>query len=234
VPLYKQLYYKLKQKMIDGEKKPGDIFYSENELIERYDVSSITVRSTLQMLEDEGFLKKSQGSASIVVDQEKYTWNLYDLTDDLRRFEGDLQTKIISMSIEVPSKEVLENLDLDETTEEVYRIERVRSVGDKKMARSISYLIPSLSLDINNIQFNENYSITELLRQEGEAPFYAEETLEAVNADEKTSRLLDLQTDAAVFLRKRVTYDENDKPLEYVISYYNSQNTRYYIKNKLL
>lgn len=103
-----------------------------------------------------------------------------------------------------------------------------------KMARSISYLIPTLPLDINNIDKDWDYSITGLLRKLGKNPLYCEETIEAAIADKETCKLLDLPENSAVFFRKRITYDDNDIPLEYVESFYNSRYTKYYVKNKLL
>lgn len=58
VPLYKQLYYILKSQIVDEIIKDGEEFYSENDLMKLFDVSRITVRSTLQMLESDGYLKK--------------------------------------------------------------------------------------------------------------------------------------------------------------------------------
>lgn len=233
-PLYKQLYNQLKTMIASHDVEPGDTFYSENQLLEMFDVSRITVRSALQLLEDEGYLIKSQGSGSVVVDQNKYSWNLYELTDDLRLFEDKLITKVLSVEIVSATKAIKQNLQLVDNANSVYRIERLRIVRDKIMARSISYLPTWLSVNIDAVKAEENFSTTEFLRNAGENPFYVEETLEAINADLKTSKLLEIPENTAVFYRERVTFDETDKPLEYVISYYNSKNTKYHIKNKLL
>lgn len=234
VPLYKQLYLELKRKIVDGAVKSGETFYSEYELIKMYGVSRITVRSALYMLEKEGYIKKSQGSVPIVVDQSKITWNLSDITHDLRNFKDDLITEIRAIDRVEPSKRIMEKLQLNESTDFVYRIDRIRKIREKKMARSISYLIPSLPIDIHNVEFDDHYSITELLRQMGKNPLYCEETIEAMNADKLTCQLLGLPENAAVFFRERITFDENDIPLEYVESYYNSKYIKYYVKNELL
>lgn len=233
VPLYKQLYYILKSQIVDEIIKDGEEFYSENDLMKLFNVSRITVRSTLQLLESDGYLKKSQGNASIVVNQNQFMWNLYEITGDLMKFD-DLKTELKSISIVKPSDKVLDNLMLPYGTKTVFRIERVRNVKEYKMARSISYLPVSLPIDLNNIGFEEDNSITKLLRKLGENPTYCEETIEAVNADDKTCELLDLPPNSAVFYRNRVTFNDKDLPLEYVESYYNSKYTKYFVKNKLL
>lgn len=234
IPLYKQLYLELKKLIESPNSKLREFFYSEKELIEMYDVSRITVRSALKMLEDEGFISRSQGSTSVVVNQSKYSWNLHDVLEDLKHFEHLLETEVKSIDKVVPNDRILRKLNLDPETKSVYRVERVRSVKNEKLARSISYLIPSVEIAEEDLNEENKYSITALLRENGENPYYAEETIEAINGDKNTCEVLGLPENTAVFLRERITYDYMDNPLEFVISHYNSQNTKYYIKDKLL
>lgn len=232
-PLYKQLYSILKQKIVNKEISDGETFYSEHELISAYEVSRITVRSALQLLENEGYLVRSQGNSSIVVDKSKFMWDLNDLTDDLRRFNEKLITRLLSVTIEVPSPQVTEILRLKDNQEFVYKIERIREVEDKKMARSISYLPYKPEINIPEFLKDEKKSTTNLLRRNGENPVYAEETLEAQNANDETCAMLELPLNSAVFYRIRITYDEKDKPLEYSESYYNPNYNKYYSTNQL-
>lgn len=234
IPLYKQIFFILKKEIESSSSRFKGRYYSEKELMNIFGVSRITVRSTLRMLEDGGYISRTQGSSAVVVDQKKYTWNLYNLTGDLRQLKDSLTTQVQSIEKFTPTEEIKEKLKLKVDTDFVYKIERLRIVEETVMARSISYLIPSLDLDKMHEKSKEDLSITTLLIENGENPLYAEETLEAVNGDEKTCSLLNLPNNYAVFLRKRITFDHLDKPLEYVISYYNSQHTQYYIKNKLL
>lgn len=227
IPLYRQLYYILKDLIDHDILRHGDKFFSESELSEIFDVSRITIRSALRQLEEEEYIKKSQGNVSVVLGAPKFLWDFHDLTDDLVKHGKDLKTFVISAEEIAASDNVREKLDLRASEQTVYKIERLRIVGKRKMAYSISYLIPSLQLDIDQIRETENLKIRDLLRAHGEDPYIAAETIEAVNANEITSELLDLPSNFAVFCRKRITYDRDKKPLEYVISYFNSRYTKY-------
>ncbi|MDT2485072.1 GntR family transcriptional regulator [Enterococcus avium] len=233
IPLYKQLYFELKNLIVTKKISDGDTFYSESDLIESFEISRITVRSALQLLENEGYLVRSQGNSSIVVDKSKFMWDLNDLTDDLRTFDEKLVTKLISVSIEKPNKSVAEELRLCEEDGFVYRIERVREVDDKKLARTIAYQPYNHTIDIPTFLADPKKSTTNLLRRNGENPTYVEEVLEAQNADEVTSSILELPENFAIFYRIRTTYDEKDKPLEYSESYYNPKYNKYYSTNQL-
>lgn len=234
VPLYKQLYLVIKDAIIAEEITDGEVFYSENQLMEMYNVSRITVRSTMRLLEDEGFIKKSQGSASIVLNRSKLWWNLLDISQDLQKKKDDLTSKIISIKKVKPDSQICNALRIDDNTDFVYRIERVRMIKDIKVTRSISFLVPWLNVDVTKIVFTEKTSISEVLERFGQKPSHCDETIEAVVADALTCEYLGLPSSSAVFYRERITYNKQDQPIEFVKSYYNSKYTKYYINNRIL
>lgn len=233
-PLYKQLYTLLKQEILSGEIQVGDRFYSEYELLEIYDVSRTTVRLALKELEDEGFVSRSQGNPTIVTDRSKYTWNLNDLTDDLRRLKERLKTTVLSVRRVDVTKEIRENLQLDKSVKTVFELVRLREVQDRKMAVSISYFPIDFPLDKVGVEEGDDFSVKKFLKSIGKNPYIAEETLGAVNAPSDICKLLDLPENHAVFLRKRITFDCKDYPLEFVVSYYNPKNSQYYVRNRIL
>ena len=50
LPYYQQLYAILRDGIVNGSWKPGDMMPSETELIEQFEVSRITVRQALALL----------------------------------------------------------------------------------------------------------------------------------------------------------------------------------------
>ena len=67
IPLYEQVLKELKGKIVSGVYKKGDLLPSEKELIEEYGVSRITVRKTLALLAEMGFVETSKGRGSVVL-----------------------------------------------------------------------------------------------------------------------------------------------------------------------
>lgn len=234
MPLYKQLYEGLLNIITSGLLEDQSHFYSEYKLMNYFNVSRITVRQALQLLENDGFIKRSQGNKTVVTHPPRYSWDFHDLTDDLYTFGEDLETILIDAQLIDSNDSINQCLNLPKNNLSVYRIERLRIVKEIRFAYSISYLIPSLDLDLDQVRQTKNLSIRELLRAHGEEAFYSSEIIEAVNANLITSQYLNLPEHFAVFLRKRITYDRNDKPLEYVESYYNSKVTSYYTNKRML
>ncbi|MEE4115794.1 MAG: GntR family transcriptional regulator [Marinilabiliaceae bacterium] len=66
VPQYRRLYEKLRKHIVDGVYREGDLLPSENELCSIHKLTRPTVRKALDMLTNEGFIKRHQGKGSIV------------------------------------------------------------------------------------------------------------------------------------------------------------------------
>ena len=68
MPLYRQLEEILKQRIKNGELKPGDQIPTEYELCEDFGISRISVRQALAELANDGFLCRHQGRGTFVND----------------------------------------------------------------------------------------------------------------------------------------------------------------------
>lgn len=66
IPKYQQIKDELKHKIISGQFENGDKFYTEAELIDMYNVSSITVVRALNDLAKDGYIVRQQGKGTFV------------------------------------------------------------------------------------------------------------------------------------------------------------------------
>lgn len=71
LPLYKQIQHHIKQQIISGELRPHDRVPSEQELMDQFRVSKITVKNALLGLADEGIVVRMQGKGTFVSDQSR-------------------------------------------------------------------------------------------------------------------------------------------------------------------
>ena len=89
---YQKVYTQIRD-FISSEQWPlGETIPSENELVEYFDVSRITIRSALRLLADDGFILRQRGKGTVVTSSNP-------LPDDC--FES-LTQKIIHMEISPP------------------------------------------------------------------------------------------------------------------------------------
>ena len=103
-------YYVLQQNLIKsierGEFEPGKPIISERELVEKYQVSRITVRKAIDELVNEGFLYRIQGKGTFIR-EESGSQNLFSLnscTEDVRKL-GKIPSKKTVFSIKVAADE---------------------------------------------------------------------------------------------------------------------------------
>jgi GntR family transcriptional regulator len=61
-------------------------------------------------------------------------------------------------------------------------------------------------------------------------PMVVNENFQAMLADERLSKALEVKKGSAIFKRIRTAYDENNKPIEYTISYYRGDRYSYSIE----
>ena len=72
IPLYMTVLEILKERIITGEYGLHTFMPTENELEKEFDVSKITIRKAIGMLENEGFVSKKSGSGTKVISNGLY------------------------------------------------------------------------------------------------------------------------------------------------------------------
>ncbi|MGC9522615.1 MAG: GntR family transcriptional regulator [Anaerolineae bacterium] len=66
IPLYRQLYYQLREAIEDGELEVGNRLPSERQLAAEYGISRLTARKAVTLLRKEGYVRAHQGRGSFV------------------------------------------------------------------------------------------------------------------------------------------------------------------------
>jgi DNA-binding GntR family transcriptional regulator len=211
VPLYVQLKHKLLQE-IKSNYKPNDLLPAESQLLKLYKVSRITVRKAMEDLEREGIIVKKQGKGTFV--REKKI--LYDansigsLTQRLSKQNHSLQTKTIEFEIIKTEHYVKDLLHCDA----LLCVKRFRILDGVPFALMLNYI------DIKKApNLQENFKIQSLytfLKQEYKIEFYkAEETVEARAATKQEAKKLGIKENAPLLSLHRLSYDKNNKPIEF-------------------
>jgi DNA-binding GntR family transcriptional regulator len=65
-PQYRKLYELLRRQIVQGAFAPGDLLPSESQLKQTHHLSQPTVRRAVELLEEEGLVKRHQGKGSVV------------------------------------------------------------------------------------------------------------------------------------------------------------------------
>jgi len=201
---YEQLYQLWYQKIMSGEWKAGQRIDPERTLCEEYSVSRITVRETLQLLEQKGLISRTQGKGTFVNVRrvEQKLTKLYTLREKFEQLHIPHYSEVLSFSVEEPNYIIRQNLEMDDD-ENVIKVVRLFYADQTPYTLETSYMPEHFFPGMTAQQIEENglyntfatYHIT-IQR--------AVETLKPIPLDKKTEELL--MTNDAAMLIARTSY----------------------------
>jgi GntR family transcriptional regulator len=222
VPLYFQLKEQIKQKIVGGEYKEGDLIPSEREFSDRFDLSSTTIRRALNDLVQENLLERKAGKGTFV--------RLRKVRRDLRKVLGFTQnmlqmgmkptTRVISKKIQPAGDFAIRSLGL-EANSMVARLERLRLADGEPMMFETRYIRLDLFPGVLNQDLSGSlWQVFERAYQQ--KPTRHSQRIKIAKIDAEKAALLEIRNRANTFLITGVTYAAADLPLECEESFYRS------------
>ena len=163
IPKYLQIENELKKEIISGKFKYGDKFYSEAQLKEKFNVSSITVIRSVKDLVKAGYLVRHQGKGTFISRSRKD--KLVRLSDNevFSDKQEEDRVKVLKLQEDNQAK-MLKKLGLPKY-ESYYYIERLRLIDDAPFMVHCSF-IPAKFINKNLAKDPNNYhSIYETLQK---------------------------------------------------------------------
>ncbi len=232
LPLYQQVYDILSESIRTRQWKPGDMLPPESELVERYQVSSITIRQALDMLEQEGRIYRQRGRGTFVAHPtlEQTSTRIVSFTEDMLQRGCKPGTVVLSSSIIPAPPEIAEKLRID-SGEEIAHVERLRLADGEPMSIEESHLINRYCPGLLQHDFATK-SMRLMLQQEyGIRLVRAKQTIRAIQAPARLAHLLSINTGSALLFIERISYSQQDIPVEFLRIYY--RGDRYALYNEL-
>jgi len=218
-PKYRLIKNTLKKELSSGMFESGDQFYTEAELIKRFDVSSITVIRALNELVAEGYIVRQQGRGTFVSRARKGQLLKFS---DIELFPIQKE-KVHVLSITRDNKNsYLKKLNLTKY-DFYYLIERVRTVDEQPFIYQQTYL-PEQYINSNYPDLDYYRSIYKRYKLDYNIHMEEEnfiETNEIVfpTPEEVREKLALKKDEPSVLQIKTTTQKETDQVLEYVESY---------------
>jgi GntR family transcriptional regulator len=222
VPLYFQLKEQIKQNILKGEYKEGDLIPSEREFSNNYELSSTTIRRALNDLVQENFLERKAGKGTFVRRRKvkRDLRNVLGFTKNMTEMGLTPATKVISKKVVAPNVFARERLGLKKG-DTVVRLERLRLADDIPMMLETRYIRTELCPGIDKEELSSSLWRT-FEEKYGLKPKRHTQAMMITTVSGYAASLLTLNDNSLVFLIKGVTYVENQKPIECEESLYRS------------
>lgn len=226
IPLYYQLKEIVLEKIENGKWGEGELVASENDLQKSYGVSRATVRRTMELLVNEGFLEKKRGKGTFVK-KPVIEENLPVLKSFTEEMTGrDAKKRVVSAQYIKPPPKVKEILGLS-PDEQVFYLKRLMIVDGSPLGILYSY-IPGRY----QISLEEDYrkSLYQILERNGIRLSEADQIIEASMSTEEEINLLGLSASFPTLVIRRIAYSVGGDPVEYVKGVYHADRYRYHLK----
>jgi GntR family transcriptional regulator len=226
IPLYYQLKEIILEKIESGEWEDGQLVASENDLQRTYGVSRATVRRTMELLVNEGFLEKKRGKGTFVK-RPVIEENLPVLKSFTEEMEGrDARKRVITAEYIRPPRRVKEILGLF-PDEQVFFLKRLMIVDGSPLGILYSYVPGRYKLGLDH---DYSKSLYRILEHRGIRISEADQIIEASMATREEVDLLGLKASFPTLVIRRIAYSGGGDPVEYVRGVYHADRYRYHLR----
>jgi DNA-binding GntR family transcriptional regulator len=145
-PKYQLIYFEIVNLILTNQWPVGSLMKSEKELIQLFDVSRLTIRNVLSILENEGRIKRSRGKKTLILDR-----LLRNRTNsEIKDFSVTLNLDYYLLDFKIISNNKNNKFT---SSSELYYIERVRRFDNKEIYLiSRAYISRAIAGNINKSQ----------------------------------------------------------------------------------
>lgn len=226
-PLYFQIFELLRDKIVDGGIPAGSTLPTEQKIAEHFSVSRITVRESLNLLQQELFIKKRTAKKALVLKQSPAQflgWEMNSIDDIIAATKG-VVLKVKSYKQE-KSQKVASLFDVEEDAL-LYCLRSILIKNDQPYAISTIYFPDYIGEKLKRSSFNEKIIFRVVERELGLKVNDVEIIISASLADENQSNLLNRPVGSPI-LNSTLIYrnDKNLSPFEIAFTNFPADNYR--------
>lgn len=218
---YLNIYNILVNKIENNEYQANDKLPSEKEIMSEYNVSRDTVRKSLNMLEQNGYIQKTKGKGSFVLDIGKFNFPVSGVVSFKEisatgKLGANVKTIVEGLDCITPKKNISRGLELAEE-DKVWRVIRVRSIDDERVILDKDYIVQKFVENLTYDICKESlYSYIE--GELGLKIAYAKKEITVQNATDEDKKYLDMKGFEMIVVVKSYTYLDDTSLFQYTES----------------
>lgn len=210
IPLYEQLRKILREQIINGTYKDGDMLPSETYLMKEYNITRTTIRKAIDALNQEGLVQQSHGKGTFVKLKEikKTIWNFQGFSNLIRNRNEEPISKVIEQTVK-------------KGNEGPYlKLVRLRGINKDGATTWMTLDHSKLPLDIfpglDNYKF-ENQSLYKILDEDFYCqPHHVNFEISPIISDQRLCTLFEFQGNPPLLKVNGTVYSETEKKIEQI------------------
>lgn len=222
----KFLYLNIKDKILEKYKnKPYFTpLQSERELCDEYDVSRPTIRKALDILEQQGIIRKINGKGAVYLGKENFIENfsnnenhaIISFYENVSLHGNYTKSKVLRQSIEPAKSNIAAALNIEEKTL-VFHLERLREINGEVYSIADAYIPYKTCPELLEKDFT-SASLYNTLEEFGIYIYKADKTVQIGEATQYESLHLNIKEGEYITITQGIAKDINDNIIEYTVS----------------
>lgn len=235
LPKYHQIYLVLREQLQEGRFDAG--LPGELALMAQFSVARVTVRRALELLQSEGMILREPGrgtrpvrtllatKTSLINDAKTSRAHLSGLLENLVSMGLRTSVKVLDVETVLASSALAQALLID-VGEMVNKAVRVRSTREGPLSHITTYIPSNIARQFGKRELAQK-PILMLLEESGVKVGRAHQTISAKLADAVIAKHLDLSVGSALLAVRRLIYDEQDRPVQWLHGLYRPDRYEY-------
>lgn len=221
VPLYHQIYLRLREEITSGERAFGSRMPTEQELSAQYNVSRITARRALDELSEGEMVERRRRTGTTVIFRppaKPIEGNIEQALDTLLAFGQSTDVKLLEFERIAARPPIDAALEVPPGSE-VLRVVRVRSLDGVPIGQLTSH-IPAARAGAITPERLETTPILTLIEQGGARLGSARQTISATLADPALAEALQAEIGSPILRVSRTVIDDAGRPVQHLLAQY--------------
>lgn len=220
-PAYKRIQGAIRRRIDSGQLKPGNPVPSERELARIHRVSLMTARHALTEMARDGIVERRHGAGTFVAPPKVQFNKLLGYTEQMASLGLTAHSRIVSSAVVNREQEIAARFGLHPSSR-LGRLERVRLAGDEPVALEICYWSADEFPALLEAPLDRTSLFSVLERECGIELAYADEEIDATDADQRMADLLCIPRGTPLLRMRQLIFSSTGRATVYVTGFYRS------------
>ena len=219
VPLYHQIFLRLREEITSGERAFGTRLPTEQELSSQFGVSRITARRALDELAENNLVERRRRVGTHVTFRSPVRpiqGNMEQALESLLNFGRATQVKLLEVG-HVPARPPIDDALGVAPDTSVLRVVRVRWLDGQPLGHFVSFLPADIGANMTRAKLKSTPMLT-LIEKAGVRIGAANQTISATLADARVSTALQVDIGSPILRVSRTVLDVSGRPVQHILA----------------
>jgi GntR family transcriptional regulator len=215
IPIYYRLEKYLRDQILSGALRPGDLVAPESQLAQQFGASRMTVRQALSRLVFDGLVVRHRGRGTFVAQPRlEHTYIFPSFEEEMQARGARTSHKLLDMRAVRAEGKVAESLGIPEGTP-ITMLQRQRLVDGQVVGYELRYLPKRIGEALTQDEIHSQPMVRAVMRILGKTHTRLSLRVSSSMVRREEAKILETKVGTPVLVREHIWYVEPDGPVQY-------------------